>query len=133
MKLRDNLFVFCVGGVAATVLHLSCDGDSPPLADAAVQCDCPIAEAPLTGRLVRVTASRELPTLTGGGIGVACPAGDFVISGGCKAGTADSKHLLNSSYPSPPETPVGWACQFYNGTASPVTSEAYVLCLKPAP
>jgi hypothetical protein len=70
--------------------------------------------------------------MTTDGAAAICPIGDVVISGGCKAGSNDPKHSLGSSYAAPVEGPAGWACVFYNGTASPVTSEAYVLCLKPA-
>jgi hypothetical protein len=133
MKIRDNFLIFLIGGVAATALHLSCDGDGTTPVDAAVQCDCPAAEAPFKGRLTRATALIESAPMTEGGQVALCPIGDIVISGGCKAGSNDSKYVLNTSYPEPLNSPVGWYCQFYNGTASAVTSEASVLCLKPAP
>jgi hypothetical protein len=66
------------------------------------------------------------------GQGAICPIGDIVISGGCRAGSRDPRYVLNTSFGAPQDNPAGWACQFYNGTASPVTSEVYVLCLKPA-
>jgi hypothetical protein len=133
MRIRDNLLVFLVGGIAATALHLSCDGDGAAPADAAAQCDCPAAEAPLVGRLTRASATIESASMMVNGQVALCPIGDIVISGGCKGGSNDSRYLLKTSYPEPADAPVGWYCQFYNGTASPVTSEAHVLCLKPAP
>jgi hypothetical protein len=134
MNKHDRLLTLLVGAAAATAFHLSCgDGESPAPADAATECECPVAETPLLPRLTRVTAREEIMPNMADSVAAGCVLGEIAISGGCRAGSLDSKHILNSSFPSPPETPVAWACRFYNGTASPVTSEAYVLCLKPAP
>lgn len=67
------------------------------------------------------------------GLTAVCAFEQIVISGGCQARSTDAKVVLNSSFAAAPETPDAWACDFYNGTASPVNFEAYVLCLKPAP
>lgn len=63
----------------------------------------------------------------------ACAFGDVVVSGGCQSRSSDASVVLNRSYAAAPEAPDAWVCGFYNGTASPVNFEAYVLCLKPAP
>lgn len=133
MKKLEYFLVFTTGASAATALHLSCGDGSPPPADAATECDCPAAEQPLLPRLSRVVVRRETPANTAGPMSAACGPGEIAISGGCKAGSLDPRHVLNSSFATPEDSPVAWACYFHNGTASPVTSEAYVLCLKPAP
>lgn len=133
MKIRDHLVVFVLGGVSAMVLHLSCDGDGTPPADAAEQCDCPTAEPPLAGRLTRASSLIQTASMMSNGQSAICPIGDIVISGGCRAGSSDPRYVLNTSFATPQDNPAGWACQFYNGTTAPVTSEVYALCLKPAP
>jgi hypothetical protein len=119
---------------AGIAFALSCGDESPRSVDAATQCDCPASEPPLAGRLTRKTANQTIPSLRVSGIGVGCPLdGSIPLSGGCLSNSSDPKYVLNSSYPAPADNPIGWACDFYNGTASAVTSTAYVLCLKPAP
>jgi hypothetical protein len=136
MRLFKTLAVLFVGFIVGVVFVVSCGDDhSPPEVDAAVQCDCPAAEPPLTGRIVRVATDRTIPAMSFSGVSALCDADTTLVSGGCFARSSDAKYILNSSYPAPPgsSNPAGWVCEFYNGTPSPVTSSAYVTCLKPAP
>jgi hypothetical protein len=137
MRLSNTLAILFLGFVVGIAFMLSCGDDhSPSQADAAAaQCDCPAAEPPLSGRITRVTGDQSIPAM-GFDVAVAsCGIGDILLSGGCFARSSNPKYILNSSYPGPPGSanPSGWACEFYNGTTAPVTSTAYVTCLKPAP
>jgi hypothetical protein len=136
MRLSKTLTILLSGFVVGIAFVLSCgDDQSPSQVDAAVQCDCPAAEPPLAGRITRVAADRSIPSLTFFSAVAVCEPGAIVLSGGCFARSSDPKYILNSSNPTPPgdPNPIGWACDFYNGTAAAVTSTAYVTCLKPAP
>ena len=128
-----NIFLVSFGIFVGMIISMSCSDDSPPSVDAAVNCDCPQAEPPLKQRLVRVSGTQTIGAMSIGGAATGCLPEDVVISGGCLSGITDSRHVLLSSNPSPPENPVGWLCVFSNGTAAPVVSTAYALCLKPAP
>jgi hypothetical protein len=136
MRLFKTLAVLFVGFIVGVVFVVSCGDDhSPPEVDAAVQCDCPAAEPPLMGRITRATADQTIPALMFSAAVVICETGTVVLSGGCFARSSDPKYVLNSSYSAPAgdSNPRAWVCEFYNGTPSPVTSSAYVTCLKPAP
>jgi hypothetical protein len=136
MKLSRALLVLLVGFVIGVSFVVSCGDDHSPIrADAAVQCDCPATEPPLAGRIVRILADATIPAMSFSGADALCDAGTTLLSGGCFARSSDAKYILNSSYPAPAGAlnPRGWSCEFYNGTPSPVTSSAYVTCLKPAP
>jgi hypothetical protein len=80
-----------------------------------------------------VTITQPIPAMAPGSASTICASGDIILSGGCLAGTIDSRHVLLSSAPFPADIPIGWSCVFHNGTAAEVTSTATVLCLKPAP
>jgi hypothetical protein len=137
MKLSKIASFLIVGFLCGIAFIMSCgDQTSPTTVDAAAaQCDCPAAEPPLAGRIVRVTSDVVVPPMTLFGPSVFCPSGAILLSGGCFARSTDPKYVLNSSYPGPEgiPDPTAWACDFYNGTASPVTSTVYATCLKPAP
>ncbi|HRC55121.1 MAG TPA: hypothetical protein PKU97_04315 [Kofleriaceae bacterium] len=123
-----------IGFIAGIAFILSCSGDDTPTnADAAIACDCPPAERPLNGRIVQVVGRKEIPAMSSSSAIAECDSDSIIISGGCFANSNDPAYVLNSSYPTPENSPKVWACRFYNGTASPVTSTAYVTCLKPAP
>jgi hypothetical protein len=136
MRLSTTIAILFMGLVVGVVFVVSCGDDKSPAAvDAAVQCDCPSSEPPLTGRIVRVATDQSVPSMLFSGPVVFCERPAIVLSGGCFARSSDPKYILNSSFPVPAgdANPIGWACNFYNGTAAAVTSTAYVTCLKPAP
>lgn len=137
MKTSNTILVLVAGFVCGVAFVMSCgDQTSPPVVDAdAARCDCPAAEPPLAGRIVRVTSELAVPAMAVLGPSAVCAPGTILLSGGCLARSTDPKYVLNSSYPAPEgdPNPIGWACDFYNGTAAPVTSTAFVTCLKPAP
>jgi hypothetical protein len=138
MKLFRTLTILVFGFVIGVAFVVSCGDDNSLTeaeADAAVSCDCPAAEPPLANRVVRVVRDQVVPATSFDAVSAICDFGTIVLSGGCFARSSDAKYILNSSYPAPPGSPnpAGWVCEFYNGTPSPVTSSAYVTCLKPAP
>jgi hypothetical protein len=134
MKITNAIPVFAIGLSAGVALVLSCGDDgSTSKADAATQCDCPLSEPPLSGRLTRITHQFTVPALGPFGGTAFCPDSYIVLSGGCLANSNDPKYTLQSSYAGPVDTPRGWGCVYYNGTAAEVTSTAFALCLKPAP
>ena len=125
--------IIALGGAAlACALILSCDNDSPDSADAQTACDCPTAEPPLSGRIVRVTETVALAAQDSGGLNAPCAAGATLIGGGCGLQTVDDRVLL--SYASPDlggaET---WACRWNNPTTDANTGIATAICLMPAP
>ncbi len=128
-----SIALLATGAIVGVILVFSCGDDHPSSVDAGTQCECPDAEPPLKTRLVTRTASSIAPAMSYGTPGITCGAGEVVVSGGCLAGVADSRHVLLSSSVAPFESPVGWGCVFYNGTNAPVSSTAHILCLKSAP
>jgi hypothetical protein len=136
MKIQSTICVLAVGFIIGAISVLSCGDDNPKQADAATTCDCPASEPPLSGRITRATRQRAFTPMGYSNVIATCESGSIALSGGCFANSTDSKYVLNSSYPystAPDAQPSGWSCDYYNGTASPVTSTAYVTCLKPAP
>ncbi len=69
-----TLIIALVGAAVACALILSCGNDSPGDADAHTTCDCPAAEPPLSGRIVRVTETLALAAQDTGGVARAQPA-----------------------------------------------------------
>jgi hypothetical protein len=136
MNTSHKLLVAIAGFAGGVATVLSCGDETPAHVDAATSCDCPISEAPLAGRIVHLTKQQEFASMMLTNIIVSCELGSKALSGGCLSNSNDSKYVLNSSFPFFPTLngiPEGWSCVFYNGTAAPVTSTAYVTCLKPAP
>lgn len=133
MRIKEHLTIFACGVISAAAFHVSCGDGDPVSADGMNACDCPPSEPPLSARLVRVTARKDGAPASRIGVAAACALGDTVVSGGCQSRSTDPSVVLRSSFAAAPEAPDAWFCDFYNGTASPVTFEAYVLCLKPAP
>jgi hypothetical protein len=137
MKIPKTVLVLIVGFVCGVVFVMSCgDQTSPARVDAASQqCDCPASEPPIAGRIIRVLSNRTLPAMESDGVVALCEPGTILLSGGCFARSTDPKYVLKSAYAGPDGAadPRAWICEFYNGTAAPVTSTAYATCLKPAP
>lgn len=126
-------FADILSGVAVgALLVIACSDSSSPQADAAT-CNCPAAEPPLAGRIVEQASTAVLqpanpPAQDGrGDVGVLCPAGATVLSGGCHA-TGGPTILLERAFP----TENGWLCAWKNTDTIPITTKAIVKCLMPA-
>ncbi len=125
-----SLVLVLAGAVAAAAFIVACSDDSPGDADAAV-CDCPAAEPPLAGRVVRVedrttgSFSVLVPTAR-------CPSGATLLGGGCYTEGNESltPRLIMSGEPSGGTTAYG--CRWSNTTMVEVTTVAYAICLVPA-
>jgi len=126
-----TVIIALTGAALACALILSCGNDSPGDADAAT-CDCPAAEPPLAGRIVRVTETVALAAQDTAGVNVDCAANATLVGGGCGLQTVDDRIMV--TYASPDlggaET---WACSWNNPTTTANTGVATAICLMPAP
>jgi len=126
-----TLIIALTGAALACALILSCGNDSPGDADAAT-CDCPAAEPPLAGRIVRVTETVALAAQDTGGISADCAAGATLVGGGCALQTIDDKIMV--TYASPAlDGAERWTCSWNNPSTTANTGVATAICLMPAP
>ena len=129
MNIVKTCGLITTGMIAGAMLVISCSDDSPSSADAAT-CDCAPAEAPLAGRVQVITGTQTIPANSTGGQSNRCPDGSVFLSGGC--GTVDGQSaeiVLRQSRPS--MSGDGWACDFRNASAAPVTIQVSAYCLVP--
>ena len=127
-----TLIIALTGAALACALILSCGNDSPGDADAQTACDCPAAEPPLTGRIVRVTATVALAAQDTNHANADCAAGGTLVGGGCALETGDDRIFV--SYTSPDQGGAeSWACRWNNPTTDANTGIATAICLMPAP
>ncbi|MBP9166840.1 MAG: hypothetical protein KBG48_05610 [Kofleriaceae bacterium] len=134
--MMKTLATLIAGALSATVLIVACSDDSPTEADAAV-CDCPAAEPPLAGRVMRVRGLDDV--LAPGGTANAsaqCPAGSILLHGWCdevqEAGTQPTIAITKAGAFA--DQPNYWTCVYKNysvgGPNTIVHAEA--VCLMPA-
>ena len=122
-------FISAIGGaIVALALVLSCSDDSPGDADAANNC-----EPPLAGRITRVDDTRTSQSGTLVGATAICASGATLLGGGCEVGGQnDSTLILNKSGST--LTANAYGCQWQNPMAITVeTVHAWAICLAPAP
>lgn len=129
--------VVVCSALAGALVVVAC-GDDSPSADAAT-CDCPAAEPPITpARIHRVDGMNTVAPNTADGVGVACPAGETLLSGGCYIGVDNSAgHMVMlESRPNPvmaSEVATSWLCRWRNDNGSGSAEiHAQALCLRPA-
>ncbi len=130
MRITSSVVLLLAGMLAGIVLVLSCGDDSPGNADAAT-CDCPAAESPIAGRLLRVSNTEIINPNSNGVEGVACPEGGLLISGMCTNETVSSGADLTLQQSGTDGNGQGWGCWFKNNSASPVTIKVTAICLMP--
>jgi hypothetical protein len=132
VNIRPILFAL-VGVAAGIALVVSC-GHGPSGADAADACNCPAAEPPLTGRVVRVSTTDNLPGNTDyANLRASCPSADSVVLGGsCRLAATSSSVVLRESGIDDQTGADGWLCAFGNSSATLVSVTATVICLNPA-
>lgn len=121
------------GATIATGLLISCSDDSPRDVDAAV-CDCPAAESPIPGRVMRIRGQDDVLAANGVARGIAtCPAGATLITGWCgsvnMAGTPPQLALVQAG--AEPSQPGVWQCDWQNYNGGSATVHAEVVCLMP--
>ncbi len=126
---------FILGAIAATSFLLACGDDTPATADAAAACDCPAAEPPLDGRVVR---RQSESTVLGGerkSRGSTCEEGETLLSGSCNSPSTVGLNLLRSGLNAQQdmETTRTWVCTWENeNPLDPAEVVTTVICLTPA-
>lgn len=138
MKTKLLVFAAFVGGAAFGVTSMiSCGSGGGTTADAAgPTCDCPAAEPPLAGRLIRVFSQGVAEPATTGHIAalaLACPPGTVVLSGSCTSVGASISDVLVQESGIRDQDSIGWSCVFKNTTSVNQDVQVGVLCLKTAP
>lgn len=130
MRITSSVSLLLAGMLTGIVLVLSCGDDSPGKADAAT-CDCPAAELPIAGRLMRFSNTRTLDPGNTNGNSASCPQGGLLISGSCtnNASSLPDLTLQQSGFVS--DDSQGWSCYFKNNSAVPVTIKVTAICLMP--
>ena len=130
MRIASSVILLLAGMLAGIVLVLSCSDGSPGKADAAT-CDCPAAELPIAGRLMRVNRTAAINSGSTGGQDAACPQGGLLISGSCTNETFSLPDLTLQQSGFYRDDAQGWSCSFKNNSATPVTVKATAICLMP--
>ncbi len=130
MRITSSVVQLLVGMLTGVVLVLSCGDDSPGNADAAA-CDCPAAEAPIAGRLVRVSDTQVINPGSTSAEGAGCPEGGLLISGMCTNDPITSGADLTLQQSGASDNLQSWTCWFKNNSLSPVTVKATAICLMP--
>ena len=132
MRITSSLVLLLAGMLAGIVLVLSCGDNSPSKADAA-PCDCPAAEPPLGGRLVRVSTTDTVAPNTNDFQSVGCPEGGLLISGSCTDAEPQRSELTLQQSGFHSDDTQGWVCYFKNNGLIPITIKATAICLVPGP
>jgi hypothetical protein len=130
MRITSSVALVFAGMLAGIVLVLSCGDDSPSKADAAT-CDCPAAEPPIAGRLVRVSNTQIVNPNSNAFASTACPRDGLLISGSCTNDTSSGPDVTLQQSGVYTDNEQGWDCFFKNNSASPVTVKATAICLMP--
>jgi hypothetical protein len=130
MRIASSVSLLLAGMLAGIVLVLSCSDDSPGKADAAT-CDCPAAELPIAGRLMRFSNTRTIDPGSVNGNSASCPQGGLLISGSCTNNNASSLPDLTLQRSGFDNDEQGWSCYFKNNEAVPVTIKVTAICLMP--
>ena len=130
--------VLALSGLAAGIaLALACNGESST-ADAADggSCDCPPAEPPLEGRIVKVSNSFEIAENSAGSLSVSCHPGSLdgkegmLLAGSCSLQSFSSEAFLNYAGILPQEGGENtWSCRWTNESDDPNTMIATAVCL----
>jgi F0F1-type ATP synthase membrane subunit c/vacuolar-type H+-ATPase subunit K len=139
MTSMRSILLALAGLAAGIALALACDGDGSA-ADAADggACDCPAAEPPLEGRIVRVTNSSEIAAQSIGAVGAGCDEGSLdgkdgiLIGGSCMLEVPDHASDVNLNYSGISGQPGGgntWACKWTSTIGTPNTMIATAICL----
>ncbi len=131
-----TIVTFVLGAIAAIAFLVACGDDAPASADAATECDCPAAEAPLNGRIVRRALEMEAGAMQEQTITQGCEEGEVLLGGSCSAlqpqgGGAINLRQAGFTSQQDPETTPWWVCTWENNDPNPNTVTATVVCLVP--
>jgi hypothetical protein len=123
------------GIICGLVAVVACSDDSLQTIDAApLECDCPVAEPPLAGRIVRVEDRNDIPALSLGVTAVGCPPDGIPLGGSCSLVQSDrieQVQLVSAGDPVE-DSPTQWACKWFNGSDAAVDGVGSLNCLMPA-
>jgi hypothetical protein len=125
-----TILAMCGGAILSAGLILACGDDAMQTVDAQATCDCPAAEPPLDGRIVKLTDTGAVNAGQSGVAAASCPEGGLVIGGGCHLEEQNVEITLNSSRPA--TNPEQWACFWDNPTTLDNVGVATAICLVPA-
>jgi hypothetical protein len=132
MRIATSVTLLITGMLAGIILVLSCGDNSPSNADAAT-CDCPVAELPIAGRLVRINQTTVIPPNTTDVASTGCPPGGLLISGSCTDTIPELADLTLQQSGFIRNDEQGWNCAFRNNNmTTSVTIKATAICLMPA-
>lgn len=127
-----SIVILLAGVAAGCVLVVACSDDSPSDADAAV-CDCPAAEPPLAGRIVRVRDTNTIQPGGGGAAGPTCPTGAVALGGACQVMNDDDRIQVQESRFITVGADQGYQCRWTGRDATVANmGTAEVVCLVPA-
>ncbi len=131
-NLAKNVTLLLCGAAIAATLVLACSDDAVTPVDAAdaATCDCPAAEPPLAGRIVKRTQAITVPAngTTSGGAG--CMQGETILGGGCTSLQSGSLVLKQSGVRPDAES---YDCSWSSTSPTDVPATATAVCLQPAP
>jgi hypothetical protein len=123
------------GVITGLVVVVACGDDSPQSIDAApLECNCPAAEPPLAGRVVRVESRGDIAAIALGGAGLRCPPDGIPLGGSCSLVQLDGIEQVRLVTAGDPveDSPTQWACTWFNESNALVTGVASLNCLMPA-
>lgn len=128
---RMSWFVTLVTGVVAGIgIIVACSDDSPGDADAA-SCNCPAAEPPLAGRIVRGRGTGPIDPNGEGFASAGCQLGATLLSGSCRLMNGNrSISLTEAGFVNGGGQ--GYQCQWSSSSPVANTGIAEVICLMPA-
>jgi hypothetical protein len=126
--LRASLLL-TTGVVLGIGVIVACSDDAPGDVDAQVVCDCPPAEPPLEGRIVRQAAiTTPLDPLETSAINQSCPAGGILLGGSCTNQNNERIQLMESGFGINEQE---WICRWDNTTDTADVGELQTVCLMP--
>ena len=132
MKHTTWLATLLTGVALGVTLILACSDDSPDGADAAT-CDCPTAEPPLAGRILRARGTVSIAPNDFGTTAVACPTGATILGGSCRLMNGNRLIYLTEAGIEMGGAAVGYQCFWSSTSNQPDTGIAEAICLMPAP
>ncbi len=130
MNHASSLITLLCGAILGAVVILACSDDSPGNADAAT-CECPAAEPPLAGRIVRARLTTVIDPGGNGVQSVGCPGTSTLLGGSCRLMNMDPRIVLISAGLES-DNGQGYRCQWKSSSPVADTGIVDAICLMPA-
>jgi hypothetical protein len=122
--------VLC-GAMVAILAVVSCSDDAVAPVDAQqpAVCDCPAAEPPLAGRVVRIEGTGDIDANAPASASARCPSDATLLSGSCTLEEHDAAITVNESgFPNSGQV---WRCEWNNPGSNANVGIATAVCLVP--